>query len=571
MMTGSLLAAPFGEGSQAVVTENAASTNGWTLVWHDEFDGDQIDTSKWNHVAAGGGFGNNELQHYTARPENSFIENGNLVIQAMKEDYAGDAYTSAKLYTQGKGDWTYGRFEIRAKLPQGQGIWPAIWMMPTDYTMYGQWPTCGEIDIMENVGYAPSTVWGTLHYGDPWKNSGVHYTLPEGQKLADDFHVYAMEWTPGRFAWYFDDVCYGEQTDWYTSAPGAMWPAPFDRDFYLQMNVAVGGNWPGYPNETTVFPQRMVVDYVRVYQFNGEYPSVPVRSAAPPHLRSREPLPDGNLIYNGTFDEDTAHWRLRSEDEARAVLTAVDGALRVSSASVPPPSGSPVVLYHEPFRLERGASYILSLEAYSEAPRDLTLRIGKASQHWDNYSGDLTAPLVPEKQQFTFPFKMRADTDFVARLAIHLGAGPESVVLDNVSLRVADQDIPFTIRGATKLEAEQYDRMAGISVEPCAEGGMNVGWMEAGDWLEFNVDVQQAGTYRVEHRFSNGGEPGVGVLQVDGTERATIHYPRTMDWQRWETVEHEMHLAAGPQRLRFVCRQTGFNLNYIRFSPIPQE
>jgi beta-glucanase (GH16 family) len=241
----------------------------WKLVWEDSFNTSEIDTTKWNFVEGGWGFGNDEWQYYTNRSKNARIENHQLVIEADKEKYKNQFYTSAKLTTKGKADWKYGRFSIRAKLPEGQGIWPAIWMMPTDMEAYSGWPACGEIDIMELVGHKPETVHGTLHYGVPHTYTGESFTLPD-KKFSDDFHVFTLDWDPNEFKWYVDDVLYAKQTDWFSKNinDGCKhpYPAPFNREFYLQLNLAVGGKWPGYPDESTIFPQKMLIDYVRVYQ-----------------------------------------------------------------------------------------------------------------------------------------------------------------------------------------------------------------------------------------------------------------------------------------------------------------
>lgn len=242
--------------------------NRWKLVWSDEFTEDQIDPAKWRFETGGHGFGNNELQYYTNRSKNAYIEDGKLIIQALKESYEGRDYTSAKLTTRGKAEWTYGRFEVRAKLPKGQGIWPAIWMMPKDMSIYGGWPSCGEIDIMELIGCTPNRVHGTLHYGHPHTYFGGHYTLEEGD-FSDQFYTFALEWAPTEFRWYVDDHLYYKKDTWFTKPKGGEeepFPAPFNRPFYLQLNVAVGGNWPGNPDETTVFPQTFIIDYVRVYK-----------------------------------------------------------------------------------------------------------------------------------------------------------------------------------------------------------------------------------------------------------------------------------------------------------------
>ena len=242
--------------------------NAWNLVWADEFDlpnGSAPDPTKWNHQQGGSGWGNGELQHYTDSVENAFIQDGMLVIRANKEYMLGRDYTSARLTTQFKGDWTNGRFEIRAKLPNTQGIWPAFWLLPSR-GRYGSGPPGGEIDIMEMIGSEPNRAYGTVHFGNPAEHSSNSYDLPNGTTYADDFHVFSLEWEPTEIRWYVDDVLFHSETEWFTSAKNATYPAPYDQDFYLLVNVAMGGHWPGNPDDTSVFPQMMYVDYVRVYQ-----------------------------------------------------------------------------------------------------------------------------------------------------------------------------------------------------------------------------------------------------------------------------------------------------------------
>lgn len=241
---------------------------GWKLVWNDEFKNTGIDLTKWEHEVNAWGGGNNELQYYTSRSQNSYIKDGALVIQAIRETFTGPegtrSYTSARLRTKNKGDWKYGRFEIRAKFPRGKGLWPAIWMLPTQ-ELYGGWAGSGEIDITEYLGHEINKVYGTLHYGGPWPqnvHSGQAYVLPTGN-FADNYHIFALEWEPTIFRWYVDGILYQTQTKWHSS--GGPYPAPFDQKFHLLLNLAVGGNWPGNPDETTTFPQQMTVDYVRIF------------------------------------------------------------------------------------------------------------------------------------------------------------------------------------------------------------------------------------------------------------------------------------------------------------------
>ena len=241
---------------------------GFTLVWNDEFDGGTLDDARWEAQLGDGcpdlcGWGNSELQFYQAR--NATVDDGFLRITALEEAADDRQYTSARIRTKGKGDWLYGRIEVRARLPAGQGLWPAIWMMPTD-DAYGGWAASGEIDIMEARGQNPRTVLGTLHYGGSFPqntSSGASKTLDSGS-FTDDFHVFAIEWDPGRIRWFVDGEPYQTQTEWFTA--GHDFPAPFDKRFHLILNVAVGGNFVGPPDQSTTFPQSMVVDYVRVFR-----------------------------------------------------------------------------------------------------------------------------------------------------------------------------------------------------------------------------------------------------------------------------------------------------------------
>ncbi len=244
----------------------------WNLVWSDEFEGSSnspIDTSKWTAEVGGHGWGNNELEYYTDRIENAYQSEGSLIIKAIKEKYTGAdkvtrAYTSARLITKGKFSATYGRFEARIKIPYGQGIWPAFWLLSANIDSVG-WPTCGEIDIMENIGREPSTVHGTLHGPDYSGGKGLSgsYSLANSQRFADSFHTFAVEWEPKVVRFYCDGILYNTRTP--ADLPsGTKWV--FDHPFFILLNVAVGGDWPGSPNDTTVFPQMMQVDYVRVYQ-----------------------------------------------------------------------------------------------------------------------------------------------------------------------------------------------------------------------------------------------------------------------------------------------------------------
>ena len=238
-------------------------------IWADEFDGDTLDYSKWECEVNAFGGGNNELQMYTDSKKNVRVESGLLILEAIKERVGISGterdYSSARIRSKNRGDWKYGRVEVRAKLPRGQGIWPAIWMLPTD-EKYGGWALSGEIDIMEFRGQNISEVLGTIHYGGKWPNNkftSETYKLKSGN-FVDDFHLYQFEWRKDHMTWSVDGKNYSTIKDW--SSDGSAFPAPFDQRFHLLLNLAVGGQFLGNPDATTQFPQQFQVDYVRVFE-----------------------------------------------------------------------------------------------------------------------------------------------------------------------------------------------------------------------------------------------------------------------------------------------------------------
>ena len=236
------------------------------LIWSDEFNVNGLpDSTKWNYDVGGHGWGNNELQYYTYKElKNARVENGMLVIEALKEKMGDNEYTSARLVTKGKGDWKYVRIEVRAKLPKGQGLWPALWMLGENISEVS-WPKCGEIDIMEMIGGSKDNQDGTVHGTVHWDNAGSYANYGGSTELPfgifnDEFHVFSIDWDPQKIVWLLDGVQY-HVID--ISPPGL---DEFHKPFFFILNVAVGGTWPGNPDGSTVFPQEMKVDYVRVFQ-----------------------------------------------------------------------------------------------------------------------------------------------------------------------------------------------------------------------------------------------------------------------------------------------------------------
>jgi len=266
----SILACLFGGLASGLVCAAPDHGGDWVLTWSDEFNGPNgsaPDLAKWVVESGGNGWGNKELEYYTSRPENLHLANGNLVIEAVKEDFQGSdgvkrRYTSARLATRERFTQTYGRFEARIQIPSGQGIWPAFWLLGDDFPAVG-WPSCGEIDVMENADVDKSSIHGSIHGpGYSARHSLTNsFTLRNG-KFNDTFHLFAVEWEPRVIRFYVDNILYATRTP--ADLPsGARWV--FDHPFFMILNLAVGGNLPASPDTSTEFPQRMLVDYVRVY------------------------------------------------------------------------------------------------------------------------------------------------------------------------------------------------------------------------------------------------------------------------------------------------------------------
>lgn len=286
------------------------------LIWSDEFDGTELNTDQWTYAIGDGcpnlcGFGNNEEQYYTDSPENIVVENGRLIITGKEDTLGGLSYSSAKINSKNKGDFRYGRIEARMKFPTGQGVWPGFWMLSTENT-YGSWPASGEMDIVEMIGSNPGQAVGTMHTGEPHTFISGYYNLPSGELLADDFHIYSMEWEPDSVTFFFDGIQYHQLT------PDNLSPwAPFQEDFYLILNLALGGNWPGPVDATTELPQTMEVDYVRVYNRPERLP-----------IRGEQPIVDAVGLEYSTFEIEGANyiWTVPSD----ASITSGQGTHQIT-------------------------------------------------------------------------------------------------------------------------------------------------------------------------------------------------------------------------------------------------
>lgn len=244
--------------------------DGYSLVWEDNFDKGQLNRDDWNVELHEPGWVNEEWQEYVDSDANIYIKDNMLHLNPVKHEDGN--YTSGRVSTQNKRDFVYGIFECRCKVPEGKGFLPAFWLMSTDENIYGQWPRCGEIDIMEVLGDHTDTEHGTIHFGNPHKQSQGSYQLTDGETFANSFHTFQCKWEPGHISWYVDGHFFYEESQWYSTTEGVgtlAYPAPFNNEFYIILNLAVGGSWVGYPDETTSFDNNpFIIDYVKVYQKN---------------------------------------------------------------------------------------------------------------------------------------------------------------------------------------------------------------------------------------------------------------------------------------------------------------
>lgn len=495
---------------------------GYTLVWSDEFNGDRIDPDNWEAMIGDGteygipGWGNAELQYYTGRPENAYVEDGKLVIVALREDYKGFSYTSARLRTIGKADFLYGRMEARIKLPSTQGVWPAFWMLPTD-SKYGGWPLGGEIDILESVNAAPDRVMGSIFFGDPWpKMDHISvFTEPiirdgEPVDLSQEFHVFAIEWQPYEIRWSMDGKVYSVQNEWRSA--GGPYPAPFDNKFHFLLNIAVGGNGPGPPDPTSEWPQRMYVDWVRVHQTENQPPTLLVTSP-----------PDGAQIPG--------------DEPVRFEVEVSD------------PEGAPSrVEFHVNHKMIGSAT---------DSPHRC---------EWDAPDG-------------CHEVKIRAvdDDGFVnwTRLKIVKGAGcppgPYHLTPSPAPGRIEAEDFDIGPPGEAYSDYDSENHGASyrddveVDIQDCSEGGYDIGWIMDGEWLKYSIKVKSSGKYAIIARTGSPEGTGRFHFEFDGVRKTeTLATPNTGDWQKYTDVIAEgVELAAGEQVMRVVVEKGGFNLNYI--------
>ena len=436
---------PAGKENAPMETNQPSQTlsyEGYTLRWEDNFDGTELNRQDWNVELHEPGWVNNELQSYVDSPENIYLQDGSLVLKPVEiQNPDGTvSYTSGRVNTQNKHDFKYGIFEARAKVPEGQGFLPAFWMMPTNENLYGQWPRCGEIDIMEVLGNDTTRSYGTLHYGNPHSQSQAGCTLTEGN-FSDEYHTFAVEWLPDRISWYVDGQLIHTENDWYSATEGQgeiTYPAPFDQPFYIILNLAVGGNWPGNPDETTdIAGSAFYIDYVRVYQKDSYNENVQKPEQT---VVLRQPDDSGNYIVNGDFGvaedlTDASGWSFLTTLGGEAAASIDGGALRVDTANAGTVDYS-VQLVQPDLPMAKGGEYEVSFEAWADAPRTMKVGVSAPDRGYIRYLEDTVVQLGTERQSYTYTFTMTDDDDPNGRLEFNLGAAGSTAGVNLSHVRV---------------------------------------------------------------------------------------------------------------------------------------
>ncbi|RHS87919.1 hypothetical protein DW920_05020 [Clostridium sp. AM42-36] len=377
-------------------------------------------------------------------PANAFGDNATAGTKVKK------SYTSGRISTQNLKTFTYGRFEVRAKVPNGQGYLPAFWLMANDENVYGQWPRCGEIDCMEVMGQDTNKLYGTIHYGNPHAESQGTYTIKGGEKsFSDDFHTFTCDWEPGKITWYVDGIKYHEESNWHSTTEGQgtlTYPAPFDQPFYIILNLAVGGSWVGNPNEKTNFDNNpFVVDYVRVYQKDSYDENV-----TRPEVKfepTNEPDESGNYIKNSTFAEaedltDDTNWKFITALDGAATAEIKDNSMVIKTEKAGTVDYS-VQLVQANVPFEKGATYEVSFDAQASENRKMNVDVKAPDRGYQSYMKTLVPELTTEMKHFSTQFVMKADSDVNGRLEFNMGnAGSGDIVLKNVVVRKTAEPDP---------------------------------------------------------------------------------------------------------------------------------
>ncbi len=499
----------------------------WTLVWQDEFN--ESISSDWTFETGMGdwGWGNNELQYY--RQENATIVNGMLQIQARAENYGGAGYTSARLKTQGHKSFKYGKVEARISMPSFNGVWPAFWMLGDNISSVG-WPACGEIDIMEHIN-TENKVYGTIH----WDHNGHASYGGNTTASVTGFHIYSIEWDDQYIRWFVD----GNQFHEASIAGGINGTEEFHNKFFIILNMAIGGEWPGYTIDNSAMPANMLVDYVRVYQqdgttgvtnLNGEY-----------FIRNRKSGLYMDVYNSGTEDgSNIIQWGyLGSNNQKFEFIHQGNGIYTIKSVN----SGK-----------------VLDITGASA-------NAGANLQQWTDYGTTNQRFLVTSAGDGYYQLSATNSDKVVEVADASTNAGANIQQWDNNNQLCSHWSLEPVTQTAwsTTIEAENYVYSSDVAVEDCSEGGQNVGYIDAGDWLVWDVNIPASGTYTVDYRVASLSTGGTFQLEKAGGSLVynTINVPVTGGWQNWATITHTVNLDAGQQQIAIYTPTGGFNINWL--------
>lgn len=425
------------------LTEADLLKQGYKLKWKDDFNGDSLNKADWNVETHEPGWVNSEWQAYVDSADNIQVKDGKLLLKPIKTvDKDGNAsYTSGRINTQGRHDFKYGYFECRAKVPTGKGYLPAFWMMPTDENLYGQWPKCGEIDIMEVMGQETNKAYGTIHYGEPHAQSQGTYSVSAADNFADNYHTYAVDWEPGKITWYIDGIKYHEESDWFSAKENqgtVAYPAPFDQPFYMILNLAVGGSWVGYPDESTTYDdQQFAIDYVKVYQKDSYDENV---KKPEKEVIFKEADTNGNYITNGEFSvaedlSDDVDWKFLTAEGGKGSAKIENKEIVISTTEAGKQDYS-IQLVQPNLPIRKGGTYTVSFDAYADATRTMKVDVSAPDRSFARYLADTDVDLTTQKQTYTYTFKMEKADDANGRLEFNLGktASTAAVHITNVKV-----------------------------------------------------------------------------------------------------------------------------------------
>ncbi|MFB6342673.1 family 16 glycosylhydrolase [Saccharicrinis sp. FJH62] len=551
----------------------------YELVWADEFNySGAPDPAKWTHEVNGDGGGNNELQYYTDNLNNSRVVDSMLIIEARKENYLGKAYTSARLISYNKASFKYGRMEARIKLPYGQGIWPAFWMMGNNIFTGTGWPSCGEIDIMEMIGGGEGRddkIYGTVHWSDASGNHaqyGGSKQLPTGI-FNDAFHVFSIEWTETYIKWFLDDVQYAVVS----ITPDHM--SEFHNDFFILLNLAVGGNWPGNPDGSTTFPQQMWVDYVRVYQagsdpaIEGPAEVIPRQEGAEfslinnPEYQYEWLVPDGAEIISGQGTSSvTVNWGC-SADTVKCVLTTPCStknlAYPVKLAEVIMIGENSVsayqknIVYQVPHAAHTDYTWILPEGVTSEKKDSSTIVV-----NWGGTGG--TIKVMIGNSCGTDSAEMEVDA--IAQLPyldqpLTIPGDIRSVYFDQGGEGIAYHDTDEGNNGPGLRQDEDVDTEDG-------DGTGNIGWTFPGEWLEYSVKVEADGLYDIMCRTAGLTRGGSFRLLMNGRDLTGEKVASTASsWTQFRSMYiRDIQLFETDTMLRLEIINGDFNMANMNFT-----